>query len=83
MRLCRAIRPNPRGWRSRWAGTSAPRSGGTGPAGGCERRSLTTRTSWLPGAYLFGGGPDVVTVPFGTLERSVVELLDAVGDGGT
>ncbi|MCJ7436776.1 MAG: ribonuclease P protein component [Acidimicrobiia bacterium] len=34
-----------------------------------------------PGAYLFGGGPDVVTVPFPILERAVSELLDAARDG--
>jgi ribonuclease P protein component len=34
-----------------------------------------------PGAYLFGGGPDVVTVPFPTLEAAVADLLDAAGDG--
>jgi ribonuclease P protein component len=34
-----------------------------------------------PGAYLFGGGPDVVTVPFPILERAVVELLGAARDG--
>jgi ribonuclease P protein component len=35
------------------------------------------------GAYLFGGGPDVVTVPYPILEHAVVELLDAARDGGT
>jgi ribonuclease P protein component len=34
-----------------------------------------------PGSYLFGGGPDVVTVPFPTLEHAVVELLGATRDG--
>ena len=34
-----------------------------------------------PGAYLFGGGPDVVTVPYEVLERAVRELLDATRDG--
>jgi len=29
----------------------------------------------VPGAYLFGAGPDVVTMPFDTLERSVAELV--------
>jgi ribonuclease P protein component len=33
-----------------------------------------------PGAYLFGGGPDVVTVSYEVLERSVRELLDATRD---
>jgi len=35
-----------------------------------------------PGAYLFGGGPEVVTVPYEVLERSVAELLDATQDPG-
>jgi ribonuclease P protein component len=30
-----------------------------------------------PGAYLFGAGPDVLTMPFADLERAVVELVDA------
>ena len=34
-----------------------------------------------PGAYLFGGGPSVVTASFQTLEGAVVELLDAVQEG--
>jgi ribonuclease P protein component len=33
-----------------------------------------------PGAYLFGGGPDVVTVSYEVLERAVRELLDATRD---
>ena len=29
------------------------------------------------GAYLFGAGPDVLTMPFADLERAVAELVDA------
>jgi ribonuclease P protein component len=30
-----------------------------------------------PGAYLFGAGPDVLTMPFADLERIVADLVDA------
>ena len=45
------------------------------------RAAIAARSDQLtPGAYLFGGGPDVVTTPFPTLERAVGELLDAARD---
>lgn len=55
------------------------------PVGGAVARNRARRrlraavaaagTNLVPGAYLFGAGPEVVTMPFDALERSVAELV--------
>ena len=46
-------------------------------------RAAVARTAddLVPGAYLFGAGPEAVSMPFDALERSVAELVASTAAG--
>jgi ribonuclease P protein component len=46
------------------------------------RAAVATQPALTPGAYLFGGGPEVATAPFSTLVDAVARLAAEVDGAG-